>query len=190
MSGLLIIVVLGTLILILGLRLVLQSSNASAQSPSVTIEEFANAREALDTVFVEAAAIERIFSTEDMEFVSHASAPKVQHRFLKERKALAIQWLRKTQKQVAELMDLHLRLAGYTHEPSPRFELKLSAKYLSFLLVSYTLLLLLWLRGPFKARRAVAYTSGVAGYFCTVFSLRLQSVNAVDLGRDTTDINL
>jgi hypothetical protein len=190
MSGLLVIIVLGTLILILGLRLVLQSSNASEQSPSVTIEEFANAREALDTVFVEAAAIERIFSTEDMAFVSHASARKVQRRFLKERKALAIQWLRKTQKQVAELMDLHLRLAGYTHEPSPRFELKLTAKYLSFLLVSYALLFLLWLRGPFKARRAVAYTSGVAGYFCTVFSLRLQSVNAVDLGRDTTDLNL
>jgi len=40
MSGLLVIIVLGTLILILGLRLVLQSSNAGAQSPSVTIEEF------------------------------------------------------------------------------------------------------------------------------------------------------
>jgi len=126
MSGLLVIIVLGTLILILGLRLVLQSSNAGAQSPSVTIEEFANAREALDTVFVEAAAIERIFSTEDMEFVSHASAPKAQRRFMKERKTLAIQWLRKMQKQVAELMDLHLRLAGYTHEPNPRFELKLT----------------------------------------------------------------
>jgi len=43
-------------------------------------------------------------------------------------------------------MDLHLRLAGYTHEPNPRFELKLTAKYLSFLLVSYALLFLLWLR--------------------------------------------
>src|SRR5258708_7061578 len=97
MSGLLVIIVLGTLILILGLRLVLQSSNAGAQSPSVTIEEFANAREALDTVFVEAAAIERIFSTEDMEFVSHASAPKAQRRFIKERKTLPIHCLRKIQ---------------------------------------------------------------------------------------------
>ncbi|HXM94616.1 MAG TPA: hypothetical protein VN943_08175 [Candidatus Acidoferrum sp.] len=176
MSGLLAIVVLGILILIFGLRLVLQSSNTSTQSQSVTMEEFANAREALDTVFVEASAIERIFSTDDMEFISRSGTPKVQRLFLKERKALAIQWLRKTQKQVAQLMDLHLRLAGYTHEPSPRFELKLTAKYLKFSLVSYILLLLLWLRGPFKAKRVVAYTSGVAGYFCTVFSLRLESV--------------
>jgi hypothetical protein len=82
-------------------------------------------------------------------------------------------------------MDLHLRLAGYTHEPSPRFELKLTAKYLTFLLVSNLLLLLLWLRGPFKPKRAVAYTSRIAGYFCTVFSLRLKSVSAMHLGSET-----
>src|SRR5258708_19342200 len=76
MSGSLVIIVLGTLILILGLRLVLQSSNAGAQSPSVTIEEFANAREALDTVFVEAAAIHRIFSTEDLHFSSLPRLPQ------------------------------------------------------------------------------------------------------------------
>jgi hypothetical protein len=187
MTGLVAIVILGSLILIFGLRLVLQSPNTSAQSPSVTLEEFASAREALDTAFVEAAAIERIFSTEDMAFISHASSPKARRLFLEERKALAIQWLRKTQKQVAQLMDLHFRLASHTHEPSPRFELKLAAKYLSFLVVSYLLLFLLWLRGPFKAGRVVAYTSNVAGYFCTVFSLRLESVNAVHLGPDGSD---
>jgi hypothetical protein len=187
MTGLVAIVILGSLILIFGIRLVLQSPNTSTQPPSVTLEEFASAREALDTAFVEAAAIERIFSTEDMAFISQASSPKARRLFLEERKALAIRWLRKTQRQVAQLMDLHLRLAGHTHEPSPRFELKLGAKYLAFLLVSYLLLFLLWLRGPFKARPVVAYTSHVAGYFCTVFSLRLESVNALHLGPDASD---
>lgn len=187
MTGLLAIVILGSLILIFGLRLVLKSQSTSAQFPSVTLEEFANAREALDTAFVEAAAIERIFSTDDMEFISHSSSPKARRLFQEERKVLAMQWLRKTQKQVAQLMDLHLRLAGYTHEPSPRFELKLAGKYLAFVLVSYLLLFLLWLRGPFKARRVVAYTSHVAGYFCTVFSLRLESVNGMHLGPDGSE---
>ena len=187
MIGLLAIVILGSLILIFGLRLALQSPSTSTQSPGVTLEEFASAREALDTAFVEAAAIERIFSTDDMEFISQASSPKARRLFLEERKALAIRWLRKTQKQVAQLMDLHLRLAGHTHEPSSRFELKLAAKYLAFLVASYLLLLLLWLRGPFKARRVGAYTSQVAGYFCTVFSLRLESVSAVHLGPDGSD---
>jgi hypothetical protein len=184
MTGLIAIVILGSLILIFGIRLVLQSRNTSARSPYVTLEEFASAREALDTAFVEAAAIERIFSTEDMEFISHSSSPRARRLFQEERKDLAIQWLRKTQKQVAQLMDLHLRLAGHTYEPSPRFELRLGVKYLAFLLVSYFLLFLLWLRGPFKPKRAVVYASRVAGYFCTVFSLRLESVNAVHLGPD------
>ncbi len=181
MTGLLAITVLGTLIVILGVRLVLQTSNTGSQRRSVTLEEFANAREALDAVFVETAAIERIFSNEDLEFISRSATPGVQRLFLNERRALAIQWLRKTQKQVAQLMDLHLRLAGYTREPSPRFELKLAAKYAIFFLVSNMLLLLLWLRGPFKTRRVVGYTVGVAGYFCTVFSVRLESVNAPHL---------
>jgi len=187
MTGLVAIVILGSLILVLGIRLVLQSARSSTQPLSATLEEFASAREALDTAFVEAAAIERIFSTEDMAFISQASSPNARRLFLEERKALAIQWLRKTQKQVGQLMDLHLRIAGNTHEPSPRFELKLAAKYLVFLLVSYLLLFLLWLRGPFKARRVVAYTSRVAGYFCTVFSLRLESVNAPHLGTSSSD---
>jgi hypothetical protein len=187
MTELFAIVILGSLILIFGIRLVLQSRSTSAQFPYVTLEEFASAREALDTAFVEAAAIERIFSIEDMEFISHSSSAKARRLFLEERKDLAIQWLRKTQKQVAQLMDLHLRLAGHTHEPSPRFELRLAVKYLAFLVVSYLLLFLLWLRGPFKPRRAVAYASRVAGYFCTVFSLRLESVNAVHLGPDSSN---
>jgi hypothetical protein len=175
MSGLAAIIVLGTLILAFGIRLVLQASRAG-QSQSVTLEEFATTREALDAVFVETAAIERIFSAEDIEFISRSSTPEVRRLFLKERKALAIQWLRKTQRQVARFMELHLRLAGYTDEPSPKFELELTAKYTMFFVVSYLLLLLLWFRGPFKARRMVGYTCGVAGYFCAICSVRLAHV--------------
>jgi hypothetical protein len=181
MIALLPIVLVGALILVLGLRLVLQSSSSQRQDHSVSMEELTKAREALDTVFVESAAIRRIFSPEDMQFVAHAGPHRVRHLFLKERKALAIQWLRKTQKEVALLMDIHLRLAAYTLEPSSRFELQLTARYFAFMIVSYFLLLLLWLRGPFKARRIVDYTVGVAGHFCTIFSVRLNSVNAPHL---------
>jgi hypothetical protein len=176
MSGLLPFVLLGTLILILGARLALLASSARTQRRSVTIEEFANAREALDTAIVETAAIGRIFSSEDIEFISRSSTRKVQQLFLRERKALAMQWLRKTQKEVAQFMDLHLRLAAYPHEPGPKFELKLAGKYVAFIVVSYLLLLLVWLRGPFKARRVVGYTCAVAGYLCSICSMRLERV--------------
>jgi len=114
----LVIIVLGTLILILGLRLVLQSSNAGAQSPSVNIEELQNGREALTQSSSRQPHREDFFRRGHGVPSPMQVLPRLQRpRFMKEVRPLLSQWLRKMQKQVAELMDLHLRLAGYTHEP-------------------------------------------------------------------------
>lgn len=177
MTELLIIVALGLLILIFGLRL-LRLSDRQRQTPPVTMEEFANARRALDGVFAEAAAIDRIFSTEDMDFISQASVPNVRRRFLGSRKALATQWLRQLQAQVAQLMELHLRLAALARQSSYWLELQLSASYACFWLTSHLLLILMRMFGPFRVRRMVAYISRLAGKFCTIFSLRLESVDS------------
>jgi len=179
-SGLIPIVLLGTLILIFSGRLLVQWSRRS-RTQVVTIEDYSQAREALDSVFAETAAIRRIFANEDMEYVSLAGTGDVQRFFLKERKGLSIQWLRMTQKHVAHLMDLHLKLASYTYEPSPKFEFKLTVNYLCFMLASNVLLVFLWLRGPFEAFRIVAYTLRAAEYFCSTFSLRLENIDPVKL---------
>jgi hypothetical protein len=180
------ILLLSTLIVVLAIRLLAQSGNRR-QRPAVTIDEYATAREALDTVFVETEAIKRIFSVEDAEFIARSARPDVQCLFLKERKKLAHQWVRKTRTQVARLMDLHLRLASYTYDPSPRFELKLTAKYLTFVVVSFIVLLLVWLLGPFKATRSISYAIRTAGSFCATFSVRLERVNPTHLspGRES-----
>ena len=180
MTGLIPIVLLGTLILIFSGRLLVQWSRQS-HAREVTIEDYSQARAALDSVFEETAAIKRIFANEDMEFISQTGRADVQRFFLKERKGLAIQWLRMNQKQLADLMDLHLKLASYTYEPSPRSEVKLTVNYLCFILALNGLLVLLWLFGPFKPVRIVAYTVRVAEYFCTVFSLRLEKIDPVKL---------
>jgi hypothetical protein len=178
--------VLGTLIVVLAIRLLAQSGNRR-QRPAVTVDEYANAREALDSVFVETAVIKRIFSVEDAEFVARSATPDVKRSFFNERKKLALHWFRRTRKQVAGLMDLHLRLAGYTYDPSPGFELRLTAKYLTFVAVSNIVLLLLWLLGPFKATRSISYAIRTAGSFCTTFSVRLERVNPTRLssGRES-----
>jgi hypothetical protein len=180
MSGLIPIVLLGTLILVFSGRLLVQWRRQS-HARKVTIEDYSQARSALDSVFAETSVIKRIFANEDMEFISQAGTDDVQRFFLKERKRLAIQWVRMTKKQVAQLMDLHLRLASYTYEPSPKSEIKFTVNHLCFILASNGLLILLWLFGPFKAVRIVAYTVRVAEYFCTVFSLRLEKIDPVKL---------
>ena len=181
MIGLMPIILLGTLILVFCGRLLLQwSKNRHAQP--VTIEDFSRARAALDSMSLEAMATRRICAIDDMEFIASKGPLELQHFFVKERKSLAVRWLRLTQKQVAQLMDIHLKLASYTFEPSPRFEFRLTVNYLYFVLVSNALLTLVWLRGPFNAVRIVGYTLSVAEYFWSVFSLRLENTNPVKLG--------
>ena len=181
MIGLIPIVILGTLVLVFTGRLLLQWSKNRHARP-VTIEDFSRARAALDSMSLEAMATKRIFATDDMEFIAREGTLEVRHLFVKERQSLAVKWLRLTQKQDAQLMDLHLKLASYTFEPSPRFEFRLTVNYLCFVLVSIVLLTLLWLRGPFNAGRIVGYTLGVAEYFSSAFSLRLEKTNPVKLG--------
>ncbi len=181
MIGLIPIIILGTLVLVFSGRLLLQwSKNRHAQP--VTIEDFSRARAALDSMSLEAIATRRIFAIDDMEFIAGKGHLELEHFFVKERQSLALKWLRLTQKQVAQLMDLHLRLASYTFEPSPRFEFRLTMNYAFFVIVSNALLTLLWLRGPFHAVRIVSYTLSVADYFCSVFSLRLEKTDPVKLG--------
>jgi len=181
MIGLVPIIILGTLVLVFSGRLLLQWSKSRHVQP-VTIEDFSRARAALDSMSLEAMATRRIFALDDMEFIAGKGHLELQHFFVKERQSLALKWLRLTQKQVAQLMDLHLRLAGYTFDPSPRFEFRLTINYVCFVVVSNALLTLLWLRGPFNAVRIVSYTLSVADYFCSVFSLRLEKTNPVQLG--------
>jgi hypothetical protein len=172
--------ILGTSILVVAIRLLMQSGNRRERS-SVTVEEYANARQALDSVFIETAIVRRIFSVEDANFIEVSATPIVRRSFLKERKQLALRWFRKTRKQVAQLMDLHLRLASYTYDPNPRFELRLTVTYLAFVAVFNVVLLLLWLLGPFKASRGISYAIRMAGSFCSAFSIRLGRVNPTRL---------
>jgi len=168
--------VLGMVILALAFY-ILAGSSPKTSKPAVTVDDYAKAREGLELVFFETAAIETICSVEDLNFIARAGNDDVRRLFLKERKRLALLWLRKTQKVVAQLMDLHLRLASYTYDPNPGFELELNAKYGAFVVLSNIVLLVLWVAGPFKGRRSIAYAIRTSGHFCMVFSLRLERLN-------------
>jgi hypothetical protein len=181
MTSLIPIFLLGTLILVFSSRLFVQWVRKNHQRP-LTIEDYSRARAALDLVFVETMAIKRIFAPDDLDFVSRTGIPEVRRFFLKEREALALQWLRTTRKQIGHLMDLHLKMASYTYEPSPRFEFKLTVNYLYFIFASHVLLVFLWLRGPFEVARTVTYTFRATEYFCSVVGLRLESINPLKLG--------
>jgi hypothetical protein len=180
MTTLLPILLLGFLILIFCVRIIRRSVR-NDELRAVTTDEYFRAAEALDSWMTESQAITRILSSEDLEFIRASAPPEMQRIFERERKKLALKWLRHVQKQIASLMDLHLRLAGGTFDPAPRVELELGVKYAAFRLVSNMVLSMIWLRGPFKATRIMGYTVRKAGYICDVFKTRLEAAKRVDV---------
>jgi hypothetical protein len=166
------------MILVLGARLLVQWGEKH-HAPDLSIDDYSRACASLDCVFAETAAVKRIFSNEDLDFILRTGTNEVERFFLKERKMLAIHWLRTIQRRMASLMDLHVRLASYAYEGDRGLQLKLGADYLCFILVSHLLLILLWLRGPFETVEIVRYTLRVSESLSSVFALRLEQT-----GRD------
>lgn len=178
MTALIPILILGIAILVFAGRFFIQLPGSVQAKPTVTVEDFSLAQSELDNVGIDAAAMRRIFAIEDSRFISENAPKNIQRLFRDERKALAVLWLRKTQKQLAHLMDVHLRLASYTDHPNAKSEIKLASRYLVFLLISNSLLLFLLARGPFETGRIVAWTIRVGSSCYRDFSLRLSDLNS------------
>jgi hypothetical protein len=174
----------GIVVLLLCVRLVVQI--LSSEPGVVNADDFAKARQALDSMLIKTAAIKRILSNEDLKFVSRSGSNELRRFFLKERKILVLHWFRTIQKQVAYLMDIHLRLAAFA-TPSPRSELKLSVQYAIFMAVSNCLLAIFWLFGPFNAQRTLTYIIYTVERFFGTFRDRMERINSVQLqpGRES-----
>ena len=169
----------GLLVLILCIRLLIQLWGRDRRE--VSVDDFSKAREALDSIPIQTAAINRILSNDDLEFVSRSGQVDVRRLFLKERKRLAMHWFRKIKRQVRYLMSIHLRLAARAPLSSLRLEFTLCLRYVLFMAVCHSVLLLFWLLGPFEAKRTLVYViRGVESFF-NIFSARLEGINTAHL---------
>ncbi len=166
---------------VVAILLLLHWSRQSAH-PGVTIEEFSQAQEDLDSLIGEFSLAKRIFEPNDIKFISRQPCLEARRVFLLERKTLAISWLRNIRRQLAHLKDLHLKLASYTNRPSPKFDLRFLTNYLIFAVLCDSLVVLVWIRGPFQLVTTVGHTLSAVNELCAVFSLRLEDIDAALLG--------
>ncbi len=148
----------------------------------VTIEQFSRAQEAVDALIGEFSLGKRIFEVGDMKFISRHPSLEARRVFLVERKALAISWLRQTRRQLAYLMDLHLKLASYTYHPNPSSDVRLWIEYRFLAVACDSLVVLVRIRGPFQLGTIFGYTLNAVNQLCAVFSLRLEDINPALLG--------
>lgn len=151
---------LGFLLLIL---LVLWSHHSFQDSP--TAERLDQVQDALTTLHLAVplrALAERIFALDDRTFVARQGSQKIHHRFLAERRKLALTWLRHTRAKVREVMQLYRVSAGRSAHLRLGVEFALATQYAVFLMVHTVLHFMIWLRGPFATRQVVGYACGLA----------------------------
>lgn len=176
--GVIPVIVLAGLIVFLGVRLLILSRQ---RIEPATIDDFSLAQHILDSLVFGSTLTNRIFAIDDCAFVARVASPGVQALFEKERKTVAVKWIRKTQRDMARLMEIHLRLASHTYNPSPRYEFAFGVKYLVFTLASYLALFLVYVEGPHDTARAFAYTVNAVDRLCLAFRFRLDRVNPAGL---------
>ncbi len=102
------------------------------------------------------ALADRIFSdTVDAEFVSKNFPPALQEMYRKERRSLALAWLKAVHHAGVQLYRVHVSVARGSSVLNPRVELQVACELLGLLVTCYTLYALVWLRGPHSLSRLV-----------------------------------
>lgn len=101
--------------------------------------------------------VERIFSEQDWAFISGRTNRETQRLFRMQRRRLAILWLRRTRKQVVQLMTFYRAAVRQKIYVSPAVEIRVVLHHALFVLTYYLLLVTVWLRGPVQARKMVEY---------------------------------
>ena len=158
MIGALPFLVIGLLLIVLLIFLLIRSKGKDR-----SLSESAEDQETLADFQVEPfpqELVERIFGTEDWDYVCIYESERVQRLFREERKKLAISWLRRARDQARTLMRFHKAHAAKSPGLEPVSEIKLSFDYFLFQLFCELLAKLIWLRGPTHTRRLVGFASG------------------------------
>jgi hypothetical protein len=132
------------------------------------------------------ALTDRIFAEQDWEFVSRRTPVEIQGAFLRERRNLALSWLRQIHGQATQLMRLHRQAARQNTELKPGVEIRLAASYVSFAFLEGLLYVLICVRGPFRARKMAGRAAGAAERLWTVSRKILSDADSALPGKVNT----
>ena len=104
----------------------------------------------------------RCLAVEDVEYAAALGSTGVLHLLLRERRRLALGWLRQTRREAVRLFRLHIRMARHLPDLRPAAELKLLVQLGAFLVLYQLLAGTVRLYGPFRARTFVDSVQALA----------------------------
>jgi hypothetical protein len=101
--------------------------------------------------------VSRVFSTNDLEFVSTTNSPQLRRMFRRERKLVALLWIQETGSAIREIMREHTRITRASEDIDFGTEFRLVLLYLELRLICGVLLIGIQSAGPFALRSLAVY---------------------------------
>ncbi len=106
--------------------------------------------------------VARVFSREDWQLISQTHSPYLERLFLRERKRVALLWVRQTSRGIQQVMRNHTEAAKQAADIRFRTELSLFLMYIALLLMCGTLSLLITTVGPPRLERIASSVHGLS----------------------------
>src|ERR1700722_7684129 len=132
--------------------------------------QFVEARGSLHTLpegLLPADLLNRIFDRRDLDYVKTQPSPDVRQRFLSQRKAISLMWVRRVRSEILNLMHFHRSHSRFHTNISILTEIRLALDFAGLLFVCRILETIFSWRGPYAAPRLVQSVATAASRLCT-----------------------
>jgi hypothetical protein len=126
--------------------------------------------------------VQRVFATQDLEYVTRSSPKSLHHLFVEELRKVALVWLRLVRKGVASLKAFHLGQARHYAQLELGTEFQLAVSFAVMLLACRALQVALYFGGPYAAPHILGRTVGVAGRICQISERSLAFLDSDRVG--------
>jgi len=110
----------------------------------------------------------RCLSAQDVAFISGLGSPDVLRLLLRERRRLALEWLRLTRCEAGRLFRLHLRGVRHSANLRPVTEARLLVDMVRFLVIYQLMAAMVRFYGPLRTQSFVRSVEGLADVLSTV----------------------
>ena len=109
------------------------------------------------------AIMERILAPEDARYIASLRLPRVHRLFLRERRRLAVRWLRAIRAEATRLFELHTRAVRQTRDVRPMMEFRVACSFALFMLNYAVIVGLVQWYGPFRTSAVLRLFDSLSG---------------------------
>ena len=164
----LIFFILVGLLLIASVFLMMARRGRKAEGGAQALVDARHALSALQLDLLPSELVGRILAMRDSEYIHAETSPRIQEMFRRERKRIALSWVRQVRGQILSLRRFHLGAARSYAQLSFRTEIGLALDFAALLFACRVLQVMLYLRGPYAVPRMVEATASAATRLCSV----------------------